>query len=384
MRMQPLTFATLTFCLLSNVVRAQDASLHRPINPALLYWQAAAQLSPTDDKQAAELSEIAAGRLPADPAKIERFHTGTAKELIRKAAWSTAPCDWGLPLEEGPGTNLPHISKLRQLVILAVAEGEVAFAAGQPDQGRDWLLITHRMARHVGVDGSLVGVLLQYGIDDLALRAAARHCLSWDEKSREDYAERLDELPRFQFLPTVYQHDCEIYNDWIERLSRLDGPGRQQAMQAAFPRGGANLATASSKPLNPADWDLSMWQKELASLRTYQSKVTAMIGRPWKECHLEMDALEQAAEKSLFYFYPLVASIPGSLVRKKFNNATLHTMLDLALRCGAQINEAAAATSRDSFEEEPLHLKTAKGGAIVLAATNQHPAGENVELRLGK
>ena len=122
--------------ILASALHAEEAK-YPPINPALLYWQAAAQLPKLSDAQAEEIRDMAIGKRAIDAAKFESLGLGPTQGLLRKAAASTAPCDWGLVLEDGPELLLPHLSKLREMANIAVVRGEALVAQGKTDEGLD-------------------------------------------------------------------------------------------------------------------------------------------------------------------------------------------------------------------------------------------------------
>ena len=58
---------------------------YQPINPALLYWQAAALLPKLSDEGAKLLQEISSGRKPVQPATVGALFSTAAELLFRKA-----------------------------------------------------------------------------------------------------------------------------------------------------------------------------------------------------------------------------------------------------------------------------------------------------------
>ena len=140
------TLLALTAFTLTATLRADDA---KPINPALLYWQAAAVLPQLTPDQTKELRELAAGRSPFDlccgeksPRQQERLCISSTKRRIPQGT-----CDWGLPKEDGPYMALPHLSKMQEMASLAIVQAETAFAEGKTKDGLDWLILTHHVAR---------------------------------------------------------------------------------------------------------------------------------------------------------------------------------------------------------------------------------------------
>ena len=122
-------------------------------------------------------------------------------------------------MEEGPETPLPHLSKMQEMAGLAVLKAESLFAQGQTKEGIQWLLTTHRMARHAGAGDFLVSFLVQNLIETNAIRTAARHCLAWDEATRQAYASTLQTLPPLHTAQEAFRGE-RVLIDWIARHAK--------------------------------------------------------------------------------------------------------------------------------------------------------------------
>jgi hypothetical protein len=99
----------------ATAVGAHGEPARTDINPALVYGRAflmAPDLRPADrdylftnDWQGQKLSERF-GKL------IAEYDNQFA--LVRQAAHSAVPCDWGIDMSTGPGTLLPHLAAPRR------------------------------------------------------------------------------------------------------------------------------------------------------------------------------------------------------------------------------------------------------------------------------
>jgi len=374
--------AAFTTVLLLPVLWAEEPQ-NPPINPALLYWQAAAVWPKLDDNQARELRDMASGKLSVDPAKVAALGFAPAENLLRKAAASSAQCDWGLSKEEGPKLALPHLSKVRELANIAAVEAEMKLVQGKTEEAIEWLLTMHRIARHSGAGDLVISFLVQTSIETLALRSDARHCLAWDEATRHGYSARLKSLPPLHSLQAAYRGELAT-TAWLEHY--LDLPEPQRSEKVKFLSSGI-----SDKSLSQADFDeiLGEFKPELlkrgaAEFRELMARTQRVFGKPWKEGRAELDALQEAAKHSEFilirFSYPAVTNVYD----REFALVTMRTMLDAALDYGAQIDATKAATYRDAFEGKPLRLEKSADGTLGLAAADQHPAGKPIELKLGK
>ena len=378
--------AALTTVSLLAVLRAEEPS-SPPINPALLYWQAAAQLPKLTDDQARELREMAAGTLPVDPAKLEKHKLGSAENLLRKAAASSAPCDWGLSNDEGPLlAQQPHASKILELARVATVEAESKLVQGKTEEGIEWLLTVHRIARHSGAGDSLLSFLVQNSIESMAFKTAARHCLAWDEAARDNYSARLKALPPLHSLADCYRGELSTAA-WLERQSDRPEPERMEMQKLLYT--GMGCEPSGQLPQASAEQYFAQFKPEpmkklVSEYRGLIERTQSAAGKPWKVGRPEVDALLEAAKHSEFILirqsYPPLAGVYD----REFLLVTLRTMLDAALEHGAQIDEAKAATYQDAFEGKPLRLEKSADGTLGLSAAEQHPGGKPIELKLGK
>jgi len=376
--MKTILILTTLAALLLPALRADDTK-HPPINPALLYWQAAAMLPKLSDVQAKELAEMAAGKEPTDSAKIEALSLGSASRVLRKAAASSAMCDWGLMKEDGPATVLPHLAKIRELATIAIVEGEVSLAQGRTSEGLDWFLTAHRIARHSGAGELLISFLVQTAIEATVLNAASRHCLDWDEATRHGYAEKLKALPPLHSAQDAYQGEL-VFVDWMERLNQLAEPQRTKKLDEAFKMWAGNEEKEKLSALMVPE----TLSRELAGFREFHMRTASAFGKPWQEGKPELDAIEKNVQQSVFILAKMTMPAGAACYDKTFVIATLRTMLDAALEHGAQLDEARAATYQDAFEGKPLRLQKSTDGAFSLIAAEKHPKGKDIKLKLGR
>lgn len=371
-----LTIATL---FVAPALRGQDS--HPPINPALLYWQAASELPQLTTEQATELADIASGKIPLDSAKAKQLlESHVTLRLLQKAANSTATCDWGMATEDGPATILPHLAKMRQMSSLAIVQAEARFAEGKVKEGIDWLLVAHRMARHAGSGDLLICYLVQNAMDAGVIRAAARHCLGWDVETRRSYATALQALPPLHTVQAAF-HGEGIFVDWVERHATAGGKpdAELQAALASAQPGSKESKEASAALLAPDATPAAM-----AAWRDLQRRIETASGKPWPQAQTELQALEDEANHSPHTMLHYTLPSTKNVAEKACIAATLQTMLNAALEHGSQLTKALAATYHDSLEGEPLQLKTEASGTLILSTARQHPAGKDLSLSLGK
>lgn len=368
---------SLTALTLTPAFCAQDS---KSINPALLYWQAASELPPLNDDQARELANVATGRKAFDSAKDgDLLKSELTLRLMRKAANSAADCDWGLPSEDGPAMALPHLSKMREMSSLAIAQAEALFAEGKVKEGADWLLTAHRMARHAGAGDVLINYLVQVAMETSAIHADARHCLDWDEQTRHDYAAALMALPPLHAAEAAFRGE-RIFIDWVEHHSadgKPDAELRALLTNTEMSKPGDKEALATMLSSDATKAAITAW-------RDLHGRIVTALGKPWPQAQPELKALTDEANNSPLVLVRIAFPATAAVTEKGYIVATLQTMLDAALQHGRQLDEAAAATYHDSLEGEPLRLQKDADGTLTLVAAKQHPTGKDLSLKFGK
>jgi len=379
---------TVAIFTLAACVIAEEAK-YPPINPALIYWQAAAEMPDLKGEKSDLIRDIVSGKKPFDATKAEPILAESvgALGLFAKAADSTAPCDWGLQLQDGPGTPLPHLSKVRELCRLAILKSDALFAEGKPSEGVEWLLATQRAARHAGAGDLLINALVQISIEASVIKAAALHCLAWDEATRQRYADGLKALPPLHSVQDATRGEMMLV-DWIERrFQPVDAKARQKIQDklsaANQPDGKANSEFDAAIKMFQGQLTPEQLPKLTAGMRDLYLRTQVALGKPWKEGQAELQAIIKESQEGnilIKLMFPSFVDVNA----KSFEIATLRTMLDAALQYGPKLDEAAAGSFKDAFDGEPLILKKGEDGGLTLSTSRQYWKGKDVELKVGK
>jgi hypothetical protein len=373
----------LASCLLAEEVK------YPPINPALTYWQAAAEMPELRGEKADLLRDLVSGRKPFDALKAKELLAGSERsmKLFASASASPAPCDWGLPLEEGPEMGLPHVSKINELSRFAILKADVLFAEGKTSEGIEWLLKVHRAARHAGAGDILITALVQFSIEISAVRAAAWHCLEWDESMRNNYADGLKALPALHEMQDALRGEIALNDSYTRHFESIDTNTLQRLLEALS---SANQSNNKSESEIEAEAKLLREQltsenfpKLIAETRELYLHAQTALGKPWKESEIEVQAITKQAQQSTI-FVKLTFPSFEQLNLKRFEVKTLRTMLDAALQYGPKLDEAAAASFKDAFDGEPLVLKKGDDGGLTLTTGRQYRKGKDIELKLGR
>ncbi len=204
------------FCCVSSLAPAGDVRSSRNTNPALLYWQAAAELPALSDAQAKQLREIVDGKADFKAEHIEELNFERTVNFLRKAVASEAPCEWGLVWEDSLEMRTPHLAKMREFSVMTLVLAEAKFSKGETAAGIDLLLIAHHIARDSDAAPSLISNVIQNFLERRTIATAARHCMGWDAVERENYTRRLAELPDLGPLHRAFLTEL-VWIDWFKK-----------------------------------------------------------------------------------------------------------------------------------------------------------------------
>jgi hypothetical protein len=143
-------------------IGASGQSPSTDINPALLYYQAflvAPDMSEADHDYLV-YNEWEGQQLPD---RFGQLMAGYDNEfrLLRQAVRSTAPCDWGIDMSDGPATLLPHLARTKAAVLTARLRALWFLQLGRQAEARDDLLAAFVLGRNVSRDGTLISTLVQ-------------------------------------------------------------------------------------------------------------------------------------------------------------------------------------------------------------------------------
>jgi len=196
---------------LSNAAEESD-------NAALAYWQAFAVLPPTDKTHDEILRDVVKAKLDERAKSLIKKSDGALSCLRRATAMPE--CDWGLELSAGPHMVMPHLSKARQMARFACLHARLSFQSGQADAALETLGDMLVLARRLGEDQILIGLLVQYAIEQMVIDVLTQKLADLEAAHLDALAKRLDGLPEGGSLRAAFELEQEIYVGWARRVVR--------------------------------------------------------------------------------------------------------------------------------------------------------------------
>src|SRR5262245_16649447 len=173
-------------------------SFRTDINPALLYYRAflaAPEPGLSDaDRTYLESKKGLEQKLPDRFGKIVASYDNQI-QLVRQAANSRVPCDWGMDLSAGPNTLLPHVGRARAAVRPSQFRARWALEHGRQEDARDELLAAFVLARNVGSDRLLINALVQNAMEGMVYGTVAFHFGEFSPGTLQQLAAGFDVAP---------------------------------------------------------------------------------------------------------------------------------------------------------------------------------------------
>lgn len=208
------------------------------INPALSYYQAFL-LAP--DISEADLDYLATNNLwsPTLPPHFGELvgRYDAEFKLVRQAAKSSAPCDWGLDMSPGPATMLPHLARCKAVMIGARYRVSWFLQNGQPAHARDDLLAAFTLARNVSRDGTLISVLVQIAAESIACDIIAENYGKFTPQTLQELVQGIDAAPARGTAAGSIGFEKIAFHDWlVSKVVDLQQayPGNEERIMAGI------------------------------------------------------------------------------------------------------------------------------------------------------
>ncbi len=219
------------------LIDAGAQPLSTNINPALLYYQAF--LLAPDPMSDADMDyfyskEGRGQKLPERFAKIFAEYDNQFA-LLRAAARSTAPCDWGIDVSEGPGTLLPHLAPCKAVAQAARLRVTWNLQQGRQTDARDDLLASFILGRNLTRNGTLIAALVEMASEAIDCSTVAENFGRFTPETLKELIDGLDAGPAWGSIAGCVPAARAFFEDWIlQRILELQkaNPGNDAKVMA--------------------------------------------------------------------------------------------------------------------------------------------------------
>lgn len=294
------------------------------INPAQLYYQAflsAPTPMSSEDMDYTYSKEGLSQPLP------ERFAELVASydpqfTLLRQAARSTAACDWGLDMSQGPNAPLPHLARAKAVAQATRLRMRWKLEHGWQAEACEELLAAFALARNLPSDGLLISTLVQQAMEMILCSSVAQNFGLFSADSLECLARGLEGLPARRTVAQCMGTEKALFHDWainrirevqkqhagddakaLEEIGKLFGFETDRTGSDLWPR----LKQASD---GTSEGVIRLLQER----EKYEEKLTAVLTLPYSEYQGRLQELEAETRSSP---NPLVSHTLPSIARAR-------------------------------------------------------------------
>src|SRR5687767_1789413 len=224
------------------------------INPALIYHQGlllVPKLSEEDHKHLFQ-TEWRTRPLDGRAADLVIAYRKVFK-MLRRAAASEVPCDWGIDMSDGPETLLPSLARFKSVAQAACLRARVHLAAGDQETAREELLATIVMGRNVATDQVLISCLVQIAIENIITSFIAENFYHFTPETLAMFSERLNAGPSRGSVQQCMAVEKSSFVDWlVQKITDFDAQsgGNSQVLKAKVRELWANLTSEEAPKAN--------------------------------------------------------------------------------------------------------------------------------------
>jgi len=199
------------------------------INPALTYYQAfiVAPDFSQSDRDFLFTNEWRNRKLPE---RFGELMAGYDNEfgLLRQAAQSKAPCDWGIDWSPGPGTLLGHLVRAKMAAQTARLRAMWELQHDRQADAREDLLAALALGRNTSTDGCLVSALVQFAVEKIVCAAVAENFDQFAPETLQQLADGFNAAPARGTIAACIAREKTAGGHWfIDRALEMqaENPG---------------------------------------------------------------------------------------------------------------------------------------------------------------
>lgn len=326
-------------------------------NAALKYWQAFARLPRMEHEEQKEFTARSQNMALDERARGLLKDSAYSLRLLRRAA-ALPQCDWGIGLEEGVGTELPHIDGAMALSTFALLSARRHFEAGQNAEGIEDVVATLTLGRHVTRGGVNVQMLVGYNVERRAGETLARYLPRLDTRSIGDLKKRLAALPPIETPAEALKYEEVFALDWfIRRVREAKGHSDLVALLSLLTDEHGRPRPDKAGPFieacgGTAEGVIRAAEKTRAAYDDLGKKLDLPPGQFQKE--FDRESAKYADNPVFREIFPAVAKVRWAQARYDIRRALLAAALDVRLRDAETLKDHPDPVAGEPFEYQPF------------------------------
>jgi hypothetical protein len=335
---------------------ARGEGFRTDINPGLRYWEAImfAQNVPKDYRDELTTNEWRGRTMPAKIG-VMLWAYDKSFRLMRAAAHSEVPCDWGLDITEGPELLLPHLAHAKALAQVARLRVMWDLQNGKQAEACNDLLATLALARRLPSDGTLISVLVEIAMENILISTVAENFYQFSPETLKQLDDGFAAAPARGTVAQAIATGERSFGDWFLRKvqeARQQHPGDEAAVMAdicatfqhVFENGDSDgPANSANQILRAGGGTVEGLLKLIGELPPLYDRLAAVMSLPKKDYEAQIGLLNTEVQNSP---NPLIAGLLPAVSKarpKEFSVigkiAMLHAAVEYKLNGEAAFNQ---------------------------------------------
>jgi hypothetical protein len=342
------------------------------INPALKYYQAfilAPDLSPSDHDYLLT-NEWRGQKLPERVGELLSRYDNQFT-MVRQAAYSTVPCDWGIDMSPGPATLLPGLARNKAIVVTSRLRAMWFLQNNRPADAVEDLMAAFTLARNSSHDGTLISVLVQIACENILCNTLAENYFQLSSETFKQVVDGFEAAPPRGTVADCLSTEKAYFHDWFKnKISALQNetPGDEAKIMSAVrdvvvgmrgDEGGQSGETPSGFWNRVVKASGGTSEGILSLLRSEEplfEQVAAIMALPVHDYEIQMKQFQQEVRQSSDPFVPEMFSALEKCRAREFASLARLAMVRAAAEYKLH-GEDGLKSVLDPYRQEPFSFE---------------------------
>jgi hypothetical protein len=340
---------------------ARGQTFRTDINPALIYYRAF-EMAPQPMSEADENSLSSfAGSNQKLPGRFGPILAGYDDEfkLLRRAPQQKPPCDWGIDLNPGPDTLLPHLAFAKKAAKAVRWRAMWDLQNDRQTDARDDLLATMALARSLATstNDTLIALLVEFAMANIIDATVAQNFGRFSPETLQQLEDGFEAQPPRTTLANEVMGEPGLHYVWLtEYVQNLRDhhPGDDAAVMQGIHKLLSDTNTWNWEKLSAAAGGTSEGVLKMASDDfPLHQQLAAIMALPHGEYEKQMETYDPEAKKSQNYFFTLSYGVWPHCRVKEFNTQAMQAMVRAAVAYKLR-GQAGLQSVMDPFGDGPF------------------------------
>ena len=223
-------------------------------NPALIYWQALMELPDLSPKEQTLLDNFRHAPLDDEYEALVHRYDAALRLTAKAANLKNQRCDWGIDLEDGPDTLLPHLARAKTLTRAAQMRARFFLEKKNEKQVLSDLNGTFVLGRRLGTDGILISALVQIAVESIVVQTVAENFYLFSDDGLRALVAAFDSAPPRETIARALSYGERTLVAWYaKRIKEIQARQKNESAALAEIRELLAEKTSETKDYRKAD-----------------------------------------------------------------------------------------------------------------------------------